>query len=72
MAQLEEAQKMAKLKAAEKERKLFLRHALERRKNVSKVSVSKTNLQLLQIPKKQKNGTKVCIKKEKYTYAHFL
>ena len=46
MAQLEEAQKMAKLKAAEKERKLFLRHALERRKNVSKVSVSKTNLQL--------------------------
>ena len=35
MEKLAELEK-AKLKAAERERKLFLRHALERRKNVSK------------------------------------
>ena len=41
-AEFEEIQNMSKLKAAaaEKERKLFLRHALERRKNVSKQNKS--------------------------------
>ena len=38
MEKLAEMEK-AKLKAAERERKLFLRHALERRKNVSNVIV---------------------------------
>ena len=40
-AEFEEIQNMSKLKAAaEKERKLFLRHALERRKNESKQNKS--------------------------------